>query len=55
MLSAEVTRLSEDLPVLFFPTPDTLVVWKDTLSGPPSSFNSLLSFLYTPELWYFHG
>ncbi|GGY09927.1 ABC transporter substrate-binding protein [Streptomyces anandii] len=55
VLSAEVTRLSEDLPVLFFPTPDTLVVWKDTLSGPPSSFNSLLSFLYTPELWYFHG
>lgn len=53
-LSAEVTSLAEDLPVLFFPTPHTLVVWKDTLTGPPSSFNALLSFLYTPELWYFH-
>lgn len=53
-LSAEVTRLAEDLPVLFMPTPHTLVVWKDTLSGPQSSFRALLSFLYTPELWYFH-
>ncbi|MBU2696945.1 ABC transporter substrate-binding protein [Pimelobacter sp. 30-1] len=54
VLADEVTTISEDLPVLFFPTPHTLVVWKDTLSGPPSSFQSLLSFLYTPELWYFH-
>lgn len=55
VLSTEVTRLAEDLPVLFLPTPHTLVVWKDTLSGPPASFNALLSFLYTPEQWYFHG
>ncbi|GAA3667379.1 hypothetical protein GCM10022237_29170 [Nocardioides ginsengisoli] len=53
-LSQEITTLSEDLPVLFFPTPHTLVVWKDTLSGPPSSFQALLSFIYSPELWYFH-
>ena len=50
-----VTRLAEDLPVLFLPTPHTLVVWKDTLSGPPASFKALLSFLYAPEQWYFHG
>lgn len=53
-LATEVNALAEDLPVLFFPTPHTLVVWKDTLSGPQSSFNALISFLYTPELWYFH-
>lgn len=53
-LSAEVNGLAEDLPVLFLPTPHTLVVWKNTLSGPQSSFNALISFLYTPELWYFH-
>ncbi|MCX5166566.1 ABC transporter substrate-binding protein [Streptomyces antibioticus] len=53
VLSDEVTLLSKDLPVLFFPTPHTLVVWKKSLSGPPSSFNALLSFLYTPELWSF--
>ncbi|MEU9320220.1 ABC transporter substrate-binding protein [Streptomyces sp. NPDC048295] len=53
-LADEVTHLGEDLPVLYFPTPHTLVVWKDSLSGPPASFRSLLSFLYTPELWYFH-
>ncbi|MEU8322419.1 ABC transporter substrate-binding protein [Nonomuraea sp. NPDC048881] len=54
-LSAEVTRIAQELPVLFFPTPHTLVVWKDTLSGPQSSFRALLSYLYTPELWYFHA
>lgn len=52
-LSEEITVISEDLPVLFFPTPHTLVVWKDSLSGPPESFHALLSFLYSPELWYF--
>ncbi|MFI6498023.1 ABC transporter substrate-binding protein [Nonomuraea typhae] len=54
-LSAEVTSLARDLPVLFLPTPHTLVVWKNTLSGPQSSFNALISFLYTPEQWYFHS
>ncbi|WP_157248324.1 ABC transporter substrate-binding protein [Nonomuraea typhae] len=54
-LSAEVTSLARDLPVLFMPTPHTLVVWKNTLSGPQSSFNALISFLYTPEQWYFHS
>lgn len=54
VLADETTTVSLDLPVLFFPTPHTLVVWKDTLSGPPSSFESLLSFLYSPEFWYFH-
>ncbi|WP_026416434.1 ABC transporter substrate-binding protein [Actinomadura oligospora] len=53
-LSAEATALAEDLPVLFFPTPNTLVVWKSSLSGPSSSFKALLSYLYTPEQWYFH-
>lgn len=52
VLSREITAVSEDLPVLFLPTPHTLVVWKDTLSGPPESFHSLLSFIYSPELWY---
>ncbi|GAA4051499.1 ABC transporter substrate-binding protein [Nonomuraea soli] len=54
-LSAEVTALATDLPVLFFPTPHTLVVWKNTLSGPDASFRALLSFLYSPEQWYFHS
>lgn len=52
VLAKEITTISEDLPVLFFPTPHTLVVWKDTLSGPEESFQALLSFLYSPELWY---
>ncbi|MCA0346517.1 MAG: hypothetical protein LCH31_05690, partial [Actinobacteria bacterium] len=52
-LRTEATLLAEDLPVLFFPTPHTLVVWKDTLSGPPETFHSLLSFIYSPEQWYF--
>lgn len=52
-LSDETTLLGEDLPVLFFPTPHTLVVWKDSLSGPPETFKALLSFIYSPEQWYF--
>lgn len=52
-LSAEVTMLSKDLPVLFFPTPDNLIVWKKDLSGPPSTFRSMLKFVYSPEQWYF--
>ncbi|MFI6316797.1 ABC transporter substrate-binding protein [Nonomuraea sp. NPDC050556] len=54
-LTTEVDHLAESLPVLFFPTPHTLVVWKDTLSGPQPSFKALLSYIYTPELWYFHS
>ena len=52
-LSAEATFLGKDLPGLFFPTPDTLLVWKKTLSGPPASFRLLLNYWYTPELWYY--
>lgn len=54
-LAAEVTELGKDLPALFLPTPNTLVVWKNTLSGPSSSFQALLSSLYAPEQWYFHS
>ncbi|MEV6008943.1 ABC transporter substrate-binding protein [Streptomyces sp. NPDC051976] len=52
-LSAETTGIAKALPALFFPAPDILVVWKDTLSGPPSAFQSLTSYLYSPEQWYF--
>ncbi|PIJ55031.1 hypothetical protein BMH30_01835 [Leucobacter sp. OLES1] len=52
-LAAEGTLIGEELPALWLPTPDTLVVWKDTLSGPPETFNALLSFIYSPEQWYF--
>ncbi len=52
-LSAETTLLSKDLPVLFLPTPDNLIVWKNTLSGPPDTFEGLLKFIYSPEQWSF--
>ncbi|WP_336648511.1 ABC transporter substrate-binding protein [Microbacterium sp. MMO-10] len=52
-LSAETTLISKDLPVLFLPTPDNLIVWKSTLSGPPETFEGLLKFIYSPEQWYF--
>lgn len=52
-LSAEATYLGKDLPALFFPTPNTLLVWKKKLSGPPSSFRLLLNYWYSPEQWYY--
>lgn len=54
-LSAEATFLGKDLPALQFPTPDTLLVWKKSLSGPPASFRLLLNYWYAPELWYYHN
>ncbi|KHK97785.1 hypothetical protein LK09_09800 [Microbacterium mangrovi] len=52
-LSTEGTLLGKDLPALWMPTPDTLVIWKKTLSGPPETFQAMLSYIYTPEQWYF--
>lgn len=50
---AEAAFLTRDLPALFLPDSDSVVVWSRKLSGPPSSFASLTQASFTPEAWYF--
>jgi peptide/nickel transport system substrate-binding protein len=49
----EVSFLAENLPALFQPDADHVYAWKNTLSGPQSSFWELPQFSLNPELWYF--
>ncbi|HXL93354.1 MAG TPA: ABC transporter substrate-binding protein [Streptosporangiaceae bacterium] len=48
----EASFLTANQPVLFQPNGDYLWVWKDTVSGPPASFENLTQFSATPEFWY---
>jgi peptide/nickel transport system substrate-binding protein len=49
----EASYLTQQQPGLFQPLEDRIWVWSKTLSGPPSSFQTLTQFYLTPELWYF--
>jgi peptide/nickel transport system substrate-binding protein len=49
----EASYLTENLPALFQPDADHVYAWKNTLSGPQSSFWELPQFSIDPELWYF--
>jgi peptide/nickel transport system substrate-binding protein len=49
----EASYLAENLPALFQPDSDHVYAWKNTLSGPQSSFWELPQFSVNPELWYF--
>lgn len=48
----EASFLTMNQPVLFQPDWDYLWVWKDTVSGPPASFENLTQYAATPEFWY---
>ena len=52
-VKAEASYLTEDQPGLFQPNPDTIVVWKKSLSGPPTSFAALTQGYLNPEYWYY--
>jgi len=49
----EASYLTAQQPSLFQPNEDRIAVWSNTLSGPPSSFQTLTQTYLTPELWYF--
>jgi peptide/nickel transport system substrate-binding protein len=49
---SEASFLTANQPVLFQPNPDQLWAWKDTVSGPPASFENLTQYAATPEFWY---
>lgn len=52
-VKAELSYLSRELPGLFMPARDRVFAWKNTLSGPPSSFATLSQLTLNPEEWYF--
>jgi peptide/nickel transport system substrate-binding protein len=52
-VTAEASFLTTQQPGLFQANPDLVMVWKKTLSGPPSSFESLTQYQLNPEQWYF--
>jgi peptide/nickel transport system substrate-binding protein len=49
----EAAYIATDLPALFEPDSDHVYAWKNTLSGPQSSFWELPQFSLDPEQWYF--
>jgi peptide/nickel transport system substrate-binding protein len=52
-VKAEAAYIAENLPALFQPDSDHVYAWKNTLSGPQSSFWEVPQFSLNPELWYF--
>jgi peptide/nickel transport system substrate-binding protein len=56
-VKTEASYLTQQQPSLFQPNPDSpnggVVVWKKTISGQPTSFESLSQFQLNPEYWYF--
>lgn len=57
-VKAEASYLTAQQPGLFQPNPDQgmgtgVMVWSKTLSGQPSSFESLTEYQLNPEFWYF--
>jgi peptide/nickel transport system substrate-binding protein len=49
----EASFLTANQPVQFQPVPDYVWAWKNTISGPPTSFENLTQYYATPEFWYF--
>ncbi len=52
-VKTEANYLTLQVPSLFQPQVDNIVVWKKTISGPPASFESLTQYQLNPENWYF--
>jgi len=52
-VKTELGLVTAAQPGLFQPNPDLVYAYKDTLSGPPSSFESASDYQYEPNYWYF--
>jgi peptide/nickel transport system substrate-binding protein len=51
-VEVELSYLRSQQPCLFQPEPDDIWVWKKTLSGKPTAFESLTQYQLEPDLWY---
>ena len=52
-VKAEASYLTQVQPSLFQPAVDAIEVWKTSISGPPTSFETLTQYQLNPEFWYF--
>jgi len=52
-VKAEASYLTQQQPALFQPNVDLIEVWKKTISGPPTAFESLTQYQLNTEFWYF--
>jgi peptide/nickel transport system substrate-binding protein len=48
----DASYITQNLPALFMPNNDRVWAWKNTISGPQSSFAALTQFTWLPEQWY---
>jgi peptide/nickel transport system substrate-binding protein len=51
-LTKELAAVTKNLPVLFTASPDYVYAWKNTLSGPATSFQAMTQFQIEPEEWF---
>ncbi|QMU67707.1 ABC transporter substrate-binding protein [Streptacidiphilus sp. P02-A3a] len=51
-ITKELAAVTTDLPVLFTASPDYVYAWKNTISGPASSFGAMTQFQIEPEEWF---
>ncbi len=52
-LSDELSAVATDLPALFTANPDLIYAWKNTITGPADSFQTLSQYYANPEEWAF--
>jgi peptide/nickel transport system substrate-binding protein len=52
-VKSEASFITSNLPGLFLPNPDDVYAWKNTVSGPTASFETLTQYNFNPEEWYF--
>jgi len=52
-VKSEANYLTLQVPSLFQPQVDNIIVWKKSISGPPAAFESLTQYQLNPEFWYF--
>jgi peptide/nickel transport system substrate-binding protein len=51
-VKAEASYLTEQQPSLFQPNPDSIVVWKDDVSGQPAAIQAMTQYYLNTELMY---
>jgi peptide/nickel transport system substrate-binding protein len=54
-VKAEASYLTQQQPSLFQPNPDSIIVWKDDVSGQPAAIEAMTQYYLNTELMYLTG